>query len=110
MKNIEQIQELFKIFTSDSASQSEVHDKGENWMIAIFKPFVRDNKCHYPFRIYGKVSGSIFPNYNENLQWYGGVNYFLDLDTNELIREEHKNNLHDAITLHINLHELQIKL
>lgn len=110
MKKLEQIQEIFKTFSSESASQSEVYNKGENWMILIFKPFIINKKCLYKFRIYGKVSGSIFPNYNENLQWYGGVNYYHDLATNELIREEHKNNLHDAITLHINLHELQIKL
>ena len=107
MKKIEQVKEIFDIFPNTSSERFKKYLKGENWKIFVFKPFTRDNRIHYPFRIYGKVSGSKFSNYNKQLQWYGGVNYYLDLDTKELIREEYKNELHEAILLHVNLSDLQ---
>ena len=110
MKKIEQIQEIFKIFDDTSTKRSVMYKKEEDWEILLFRPYVKDNIYHYTFRIYGKVSGSIFPNYNNNLQWYGAVYYNYNTITNELTRHAYENILHEAITLHIDLNKLAMEL
>jgi hypothetical protein len=110
MKKIEQIQEIFKIFNNTSTERSVVFKKGEDWEILLFKPYIKDTIYYYTFRIYGKVSSSIFPKYNDNLQYYGAVNYDFNSITNELTRHVYKNILHEAITLHIDSNKLEMEL
>lgn len=83
---------------------------GENWKISIFQPFDRNGIRTFSFRLYGEISGSMYKEYNDNLQWCGGVDYLLDLKSNKLDRSEYDHKLHDVITKQINVPALLEKI
>ena len=81
-----------------------------NWEIVIFKPFIRSDLTNFPFRIYGKVRGSIFKKYNDHLQLYGGVDYLLNNTTKEFTRKEWINKIHPSVILEVDFHEIANKI
>ncbi len=77
----------------------------ENAEIRIFRPDIwkNDHILWFQYRLYGKVSGSMIPGYNDNFQYCGDVYYSLNLETGELERKEKLNKLHDVITIEIDV-------
>ena len=92
MKTIEELIILFNFF-NHSKDRFKTIDKCTNWEIVIFRPFERDDKIIHSFRLYGKVSGSRFKEYNDNLQWYAAVDYSFDLKDGKLYRKAYENEL-----------------
>ncbi len=106
MKTIEEIQEIFKVFI-ESNEHSKEHLQGPNWHITVYKPFEDNGIISYPFRIYGKISGSYF---GGDYRWYGGVTYSYNIKQNSLTRAENENELHPIIVKHVDLQEIQMKI
>ena len=103
MKTIEEIQEIFKVF-NESKEHFIEHIQSTDWNITIFKSYEDEGIISYPFRIYGRTSGSRFGN---DFRWYGGVTYSYDLKKNSLTRKENENKLSGFLVKYINLQEIQ---
>ncbi len=102
MKSIENLKTIFDFFNQNEKSFVEI-DKGINWNIIAYRPFERDKKTIYSFRLYGEIDGSVFKDYNNKPQWCAGVDYTFDLNTNKLERKEYEHKLHEAISKKINV-------
>lgn len=102
MKTYVDLQTIFSCFNGNS-EKSVGYLFGENWEIAIFKPFERKGKVIYSFRLYGEVDGSIFASYNSRKQWCGGVDYSLDINNGKVIRKVYLNKLNSVIDIKINV-------
>lgn len=91
------ITELTQIFI-DFDTNSKFYAQGKNWEITIFKPYnIDENVLRYHFRLYGKMSNSLFSEYNNNLQLAADVYYYFDLKNNLLTRKADIRELSDNI-------------
>jgi hypothetical protein len=106
MKTIEEIQEIFKVFI-ESNEHSKQYLQGSDWHVTVYKPFEDNDIINYPFRIYGKISGSYF---GGDYRWYGGVTYTYNIKENSLTRTENENELHPIIVKHVDLQEIQMTI
>jgi hypothetical protein len=106
MKTIAEIQEIFKVFI-ESNEHSKEHLQGPDWHVTVFKPFEDNGIINYTFRVYGRISGSLF---GSDYRWYGGVTYSYNIEENNLTRAENENELHPIIVKHVDLQEIQMKI
>jgi hypothetical protein len=106
MKTIEEIQEIFKVF-NESKEHFIEYLQSTDWNITIIKSYEEEGIISYPFRIYGKISGSYF---GGDYRWYGGVTYTYNIKENSLTRTENENELHPIIVKHVDLQEIQMKI
>ncbi len=99
-KNLYELLRIFAVFYK-SNNQSEPFLENENAEIRIFRPQILNKQevMELHFRLYVRVSGSMFQECNENPQFCGDVIYSLNLATGELKRKETKLKLHDVLTV-----------
>jgi hypothetical protein len=99
-KNLCELLPIFAVFYNN-INQSEPFLVTENAEILIFRPQILNKQevMVFHFRLYVRVSGSMFQGCNENPQFCGDVIYSLNLATGELQRKETKLKLHDVLTV-----------
>ncbi len=99
-KTIEKLNQIFV----DIESNTKEYLQDQNWNRNIFKPRNRVEIIRqYYFRLYGKMSGSLFKVYNDNNQLCAYIYYLLNVKTNQLTREVKVRELSKNVLCHIDI-------
>ena len=101
--------EELKILFSDIKGSKE-YLRGTTWSVTMFEHQPLYYGEMYHFRVYAKMSGSLFEDYNKGQQLCADVKYRFDLKTNKLVRELDIKELAPNLRCHVNLDELLDKI